>query len=206
MPHLPQSRLHPQARVARVAARSSAAPLRTLITLGATALAIGLGLGAAQRAHAAWEPSKPVEFVVGAGPGGALDQVARTLKNITDHSLLINAAGLEGALAETEVTSADYQTMRALVDADLNNKKAFGFNFLVIEDRVEGGLPSISADIQQCFAFDRNAVGLAVGMEPSTRVDFIPERYSWLSQGVLKAGAVVIDSKGVVEVQSFASD
>lgn len=124
----------------------------------------------------------------------------------TDHSLLINAAGLEGALAETEVTSADYQTMRALVDADLNNKKAFGFNFLVIEDRVEGGLPSISADIQQCFAFDRNAVGLAVGMEPSTRVDFIPERYSWLSQGVLKAGAVVIDSKGVVEVQSFASD
>lgn len=32
----------------------------------------------------AWKPTKPVEFVVGAGPGGALDQVARTLKNITD--------------------------------------------------------------------------------------------------------------------------
>lgn len=31
-----------------------------------------------------WKPTKPVDFAVGAGPGGALDQVARTLKNITD--------------------------------------------------------------------------------------------------------------------------
>lgn len=122
-----------------------------------------------------------------------------------DHTMLINAAGLEGALAETEVTSADYQTMRALVDADLNNKKAFGFTFVVLEDRLEGGLPSISTNIQQCFAFDRSAVGLATAIEPTTRVDFIPERYSWLSQGVLKAGAAVIDSKGVVEVQNYAA-
>lgn len=36
-------------------------------------------------AHAdTWKPTRPVEFVVGAGPGGALDQVARTLKNITE--------------------------------------------------------------------------------------------------------------------------
>lgn len=36
-----------------------------------------------------WKPTKPVEFAVGAGPGGALDQVARMLKNITDqqHSI-----------------------------------------------------------------------------------------------------------------------
>ena len=135
-------------------------------------------------------------YLVAAGAGGPT----------SDHTLIVNAGGLEGALAETEITSADYQTMRALVDADLNQKKAFGFTFVVLEDRVEGGLPSISADIQQCFAFDRAAVGLATALDPSTRVDFIPERYSYLSQGVLKAGAAVIDSKGVVEVQSFASD
>lgn len=123
----------------------------------------------------------------------------------SDHTLIINAAGLEGALAETEITSADYQTMRVLVDADLNAKKAFGFTFVVLEDRAEGGLPSISTNIQQCFAFDRAAVGLATALEPSTRVDFIPERLSWLSQGILKAGAAVIDSKGVVEVQNYAA-
>jgi hypothetical protein len=122
-----------------------------------------------------------------------------------DHSLVINAVGLEGALAETEVTSSDYQQMKALVDADLNNKKAFGFQFLVIEDRAEGGLPLGSSNIRLCFAFDRSAVGLATAIEPQTRVDFIPERASWLSQGMLKAGAAVIDSLGVVEVQSYES-
>jgi hypothetical protein len=120
-----------------------------------------------------------------------------------DHTMVINAAGLEGALAEIEITSSDYQTMKALVDADLNQKHAFGFTFVVLEDRQEGGLPLGSANIRLCFAFDRAAVGLAVGLEPATRVDFIPERFSYLSQGITKAGAVVIDELGVVEVQSY---
>lgn len=120
-----------------------------------------------------------------------------------DHTLVINAVGLEGALAETEVTSSDYQTMKALVDADLDQKKAFGFTFIVLEDRAEGGLPLGSAQIRLCFAFDRAAVGLATAIEPTTRVDFIPERMAWLSQAALKAGAAVIDSGGVVEVQSY---
>lgn len=121
------------------------------------------------------------------------------------HYFLINAAGLETALAEIEVTSSDYQTMKALVDADLNSKSAFGFTFKVLEDRVEGGLPSISTSIRQCFAYDKQAVGLAVGLEPSSRVDFIPERGAFLSQATMKAGAAVIDPLGVVEVQSFES-
>jgi hypothetical protein len=122
-----------------------------------------------------------------------------------DHSQLVNAAGLEGALSETEITSADYQTFRALVDANLDQKVAFGFKWLVIEDRAEGGLPTGSTNIRLCFAFDRSAVGLAVGIEPNSRVDFVPERYSYLSQSVQKAGAVVIDALGVVEVQSYES-
>lgn len=122
-----------------------------------------------------------------------------------DHIFLINAAGMETALAETEVTSSDYQTMKALVDGTLKDSKAFGFTFKIIEDRVEGGLPSVSANIRQCFAYDKQAVGLAVGIEPNARVDFIPERNSWLSQATLKAGAAVIDAKGVVEVQSYES-
>lgn len=121
----------------------------------------------------------------------------------SDHYFLINAAGLETALAEIEVTSADYQTMKALVDANLDNKKAFGFTFKVIEDRVEGGLPSISTSIRQCFAYDKQAVGLATAIEPAARVDFIPTKGAWLSQSISKAGAAVIDALGVVEVQSF---
>lgn len=120
-----------------------------------------------------------------------------------DLTLVVNAIGQETALSEAEVTSADYQTMRALVDADMDKKTAFGFKWVVIEDRAEGGLPLGSTSIRLCFAFGRSAVGLAVGMEPQTRVDFIPERASWLSQAMQKAGSTVIDSEGVVELQSY---
>lgn len=125
----------------------------------------------------------------------------------TQHTMLVNAAGMEGALAETEVTSADYQTMKALVDGSVNNKSAFGFTFKVIENRAEGGLPVVPAStaIRLCFAYDRAAVGLATAVEPRGMVDWIPERASWLSQTLYKGGATVIDSKGIVEVQSYES-
>jgi hypothetical protein len=149
------------------------------------------------------------EDFAGTNTGVTADKLRRAKRLLAargaygDHIFLINAAGMETALAETEITSSDYQTMKALVDGTLAGKKAFGFTFRIIEDRVEGGLPSISTSIRQCFAYDKNAVGLAVGIEPTARVDFIPERNSYLSQSILKAGAAVIDPQGVVEVQSF---
>lgn len=123
----------------------------------------------------------------------------------TQHTIVVNAIGMEGALSEVEVTSADYQGFRALADngGSLQGKQTFGFNWKVLEDRAEGGLPLGSSSIRLCFAYDKAAVGLATAIEPSTRVDFVPERYSFLSQGVLKAGSTVIDSNGVVEVQSY---
>lgn len=123
----------------------------------------------------------------------------------TQHTIVVNAIGMEGALSEVEVTSADYQTMRALSEdgGTLQGKSAFGFTWVVLEDRVEGGLPTGSASIRLCFAYDKAAIGLATALEPSTRVDFIPERYAYLSQAVLKAGSVAIDGNGIVEVQSY---
>lgn len=134
-------------------------------------------------------------YLVAAGSSGPM----------SDHQMVVNAAALEGALSETTVTSSDYQTFKALVDGTLQDKKAFGFTWTIVPDNAEGGLPTGSSNIRLNFAFDRNAIGLAVGLDLATRVDFIAERYSWLSQGVLKAGSTVIDSTGVVEVQSYES-
>jgi len=67
---------------------------RRSIALALVALA-ALPWSGAVRAEA-WKPTHPVDFGVGAGPGGALDQVARTLKNITDqqntipNSIIVN--------------------------------------------------------------------------------------------------------------------
>jgi hypothetical protein len=122
-----------------------------------------------------------------------------------DHFFAINAIALETALAEIEITSADYQTMRALVDADLMNKKAFGFTFKVLENRLEGGLPTGSTTVTECFAYDKAAAGLATAIEPQSRVDFIPVNGAWLSQSIYMGGATVVDALGVVTVNVFGS-
>src|SRR5499426_390157 len=71
-----------------------------------------LSMAAAVPAFAAWEPTKPVEFVVPAGTGGGADQMARLLQGvITKNNLMkqpmivVNkpgGAGAEGFLAIKE--------------------------------------------------------------------------------------------------------
>ena len=71
-----------------------------LVFLG---MAIGLGAGATLPAHA-WEPTKPIEFVVPAGTGGGADQMARFLQGVvaknnlsTQPIIVVNKAGGAGA-------------------------------------------------------------------------------------------------------------
>src|SRR5712691_9644598 len=69
----------------------------------AAALGSALALAAAVPSFAAWEPTRPVEIIVPAGPGGGADQMARVIQGIvTKHSLMkqsmvvINKAGGAG--------------------------------------------------------------------------------------------------------------
>jgi putative tricarboxylic transport membrane protein len=55
----------------------------------ASVLAGGLALVAADAAQAAWKPTKSIEFVATAGPGGGTDNLARTIQSIiTKHKLI----------------------------------------------------------------------------------------------------------------------
>ena len=44
------------------------------------------------------------------------------------------------------------------------------------------------------------STGYGVGIDFSTMVDWVPIKTSWLITGKFKANAVVIDNKGVVEI------
>ncbi|HSV47485.1 MAG TPA: tripartite tricarboxylate transporter substrate binding protein, partial [Ramlibacter sp.] len=54
---------------------------KTLSTAATGAVAAAV-MALAGPAHAAWEPTKPVEFVVPAGTGGGADQMARLIQGI----------------------------------------------------------------------------------------------------------------------------
>jgi hypothetical protein len=118
--------------------------------------------------------------------------------NDGQRALAINAAGLEGLLKDETATSADYAALKALVKGDINSY--VGFNIKIIETRVEGGL-SVNTNIVDAWAFHKEAIGLAIGMDVKTSVDWIAERTSWLSNGMMKAGSAVRDLDGLVRVQ-----
>lgn len=112
--------------------------------------------------------------------------------------MLINAAALENALLETEIGSSDFNVVKALSVGELN--KFAGFEFIMMEDRAnEGGIP-ISSTTRNCFAFHRDAVGLAMTSGVRSSVDWIPEKKSWLITSAVTAGAVTIDTDGVIDV------
>jgi len=86
-------------------------------------------------------------------------------------------------LNTTQVTNADYNTVRTLVNG-----------------QVEGGLYKTGA-IRDCFAFHNSSIGMAIGIDPNTNVDWVPQKKSHLSAGQMKIGSIVRDLEGVFIVE-----
>lgn len=118
----------------------------------------------------------------------------------TDRYFVHSAVGLEQLLGETEATSADFNSVRALVNGELDT--FLGFKFIMIEDRTEGGL-DLTSNIRKNYAFHKEAVGLAVGLDMRTEMNYISEKTSWLINGIFSAGSVAIDDAGIFRVKTF---
>ncbi len=97
--------------------------IRSPIGLAASSLLAAAALSAAPLAMA-WEPSKPVEFVVPAGTGGGADQMARLIQGIVvKHKLMkesvvvvnkAGGAGAEGFLAIKEAKADPHKIVITL--------------------------------------------------------------------------------------------
>lgn len=116
-----------------------------------------------------------------------------------DRCMVVSANGLEAMLGTTEATSSDYNTVKALVNGEMDT--FVGFKWIVIESRDEGGLAKAGA-VRTSFAYHKAALGLAVGIDFRTEVNYVPEKTSWLANGLFKAGCVDIDALGIVEVST----
>ena len=118
----------------------------------------------------------------------------------TDRFFVHSAVGLEQLLGETNATSADFNSVRALVNGEINT--FLGFKFIMIEDRTEGGL-DLTSNIRKNYAFHKEALGLAVGIDMRTEMNYISEKTSWLVNGIFSAGAVAIDDNGIFRVKTY---
>ena len=110
-------------------------------------------------------------------------------------TIIVHANNLSSLLSETEVTSSDFNSVKALVTGDIDT--FLGFKFITLGDRDEGGLAIDGSNDRTIFAFHRDAVGLGIGMGQQSRVDYIPEKTSFLVASMFSAGAVAIDDEGI---------
>lgn len=116
----------------------------------------------------------------------------------TDRCMVIHSNGLQSLLAETAVTSSDFNTVKALVNGELDT--FLGFKFHVIGDRTEGGLAINGSLDRTCFAFHKDAIGYGEGIAPKTDINYIAEKTSFLVASMFSAGATTIDAEGVVSI------
>jgi len=112
--------------------------------------------------------------------------------------MLIHANGLSALLDETELTSSDFATVKALSQGEIDT--FLGFKFIMLGDRDEGGLPLPST--RTSFAFHRDAVGMGVGMGQKSEINYVPEKTSFLVSSMFSAGAIAIDDEGIVKISS----
>jgi len=116
-----------------------------------------------------------------------------------DRYIVMHASQLSNLLSETQVTSSDFNSVKALVQGEINT--FMGFTFNVIGDRTEGGLTGGGSGVDRVvYAYHKMAVGMAEAMAVRSEINYIPEKTSWLVASMFSAGAIAIDAGGIVAI------
>lgn len=116
----------------------------------------------------------------------------------------ISGNNLRALLSADQIISRFYTSNDAVVDGSLNYKELMGMNFRIIPDMTEGGLPLVG-NIRHTFAWHKMSTGMAIGQDMRTEVNYLPRETTWFVNGLFYAGAVVVDNRGVFQVNADES-
>jgi len=112
---------------------------------------------------------------------------------------LVSAIAEERLLDEDKLTSSDFVNSRVVENGGLQGLRLAGVNWTVVGDMTEGGLPK-TGNIRDCFFWDKMAVGMGIGIDFRTEINYVPEKLSFLVASLFKANARAIDAKGIVRI------
>jgi len=153
--------------------------------------------------NAASSPSTVATSVGGSASNMNIDKLRAAAKALNEKNvpqegrhLLMHSSQLDALLGETETTSSDFATVKALVRGEINS--FMGFNIITMGDRDEGGVPKPST--RSCFAWHQDSMGYAESMAQKSEVNYIPEKTSFLVSSMFSAGSVAIDDEGIVKI------
>jgi hypothetical protein len=104
-------------------------------------------------------------------------------------TIAVRPDGLSDLLAEEELTSADYNTVRTLVAGQIDTFMGFKF---IMSNLVPSG---------KAIVWQKNAIGIAVSAEPYVRIsERADKNYSWQVFVEMDMGATRVEEAGVVEI------
>ena len=109
--------------------------------------------------------------------------------------IVVSPRQITDLLGTTEVTSSDFNTVKALANGEINS--FLGFNFIV-SNRL-----SIASSKRSCIAFAQDGITLAVGKDVSARIDERADKsYATQVYYCMSIGATRMEEEKVVEIQA----
>ena len=111
---------------------------------------------------------------------------------LEDRFMLVSPQGYQDILSDTTIVSAQAGVLsEALRTGVIAN--VLGFTIIMSNQ-----LTTVNTSDKRGFAFHKDAVGMAVGKDITTMVDYVPQKLSTLVAAEFSAGSKVIDLNGVV--------
>lgn len=141
---------------------------------------------------------------VATGSGGMTIYKLRQAKKILDAAeagtqdnakryCILTSYQVDDLLATTQVTSGDYNTIKALVNGEINT--FLGFEFIRTERLIK------ASTTRYCYCYTQSAVGIAVGKEPQIMMAIRPDlNHSMQISAYMTMDATRIEDVQVVQV------
>jgi hypothetical protein len=144
------------------------------------------------------------QIIAEAGTTGMTIAKLRQAKEIIDladvdpslpRHIIVSPKQITDLLGTTEVTSSDFNTVKALAQGDINT--FLGFNFIV-SNRL-----NVASSKRDCIAFVSDGIALAVGKDATARIDERADK-GYATQVYYSAafGATRMEEDKVVKVQA----
>ena len=112
--------------------------------------------------------------------------------------IIVSPKQITDLLGTTQVTSSDFNTVKALANGEINS--FLGFNFIV-SNRL-----SLSGSTRSCIAYAQDGIALGVGKDVNARIDERSDKsYATQVYYCMSIGATRMEEAKVVEVQCTES-
>lgn len=107
--------------------------------------------------------------------------------------MVISPSALHSLLIQKEITSGDFNNVRALVQGEVDYFMGFRF---IVSNRL-----SLSGDNRTCFAFSRSGLELGIGQDVMARIEERPDKsFSTYVYYCMSIGATRLEEEKVVEI------